>query len=134
MATFTRRELRSRQINSANFSSAVSWSLVNNLKTQTYFTIEGGVVPEGNGERKNIFNTASITNPVNCSFISESMHSAFIINPSSTATFVFTPSSTINKEDVEFIATNVLFYDMSNPSVSGSATGSAVGVTLDTNA
>jgi len=58
------------------------------------------------------------------------MHAAFIINPNSTATFTFEPSATINKEDIRFIASNGLVFNNDDPT----ASGSAVGVSLNTNA
>ena len=45
-----------------------------------------------------------------------------------TASFVFTPSSTIVKEDVRFIASNTLVYSINDTT----ASGSAFGVNLDT--
>jgi len=123
MATFTRSELRTYQTDSANFSGARTFSLVNNLPTTAYFNIEGV-----NG--KDIFNSASLSSLVNCSVVTESVHAGFIINPNSTATFTFTPSSTIVKEDVRFIASNALVYNINDTT----ASGSAFGVDLDTNA
>jgi len=123
MATFTRSELRTYQTDSANFSGARTFSLVNNLPTTAYFNIEGV-----NG--KDIFNSASLSSLVNCSVVTESVHAGFIINPNSTATFTFTPSSTIVKEDVRFIAANTLVYNINDTT----ASGSAFGVDLDTNA
>ena len=123
MATFTRRQLRNYVNDSVNFSGDRDFSLVNNATTTVYFNIEGV-----NG--KDIFNTASLSSLVNCSVITESMHAAFIINPNSTATFSFEPSATISKGDIRFIASNALVFNNDDPT----ASGSAVGVTLDTNA
>ena len=123
MAQFTRRQLRNYVNDSSHFSGDRDFSLVNNLSTTAYFNIEGV-----NG--KDIFNTASLSSLVSCSVITESMHAAFIINPNSTATFTFEPSATINKEDIRFIASNALVFNNDDPT----ASGSAFGVTLDTNA
>lgn len=125
MATFTRKELRTPQTNDANFTSAKNFSLVNNAGTTAYFNIEGV-----NGY--DVFNSASCTNLVNCTAITESRQGAFIINPNNTATFTFTPGSgnTIIKENVRFVASNVLVISHADPT----ASGSAVGVDLDTDA
>ena len=123
MATFTRLQLRTRQTDSADFSSARNFSLVNNSSTTAYFNIEGV-------DGYDVFNSASLTSLVNCSVISESIHSAFIINPNATATFTFTPTSTIAKKDVIFIASNALVFNIGDTTSSGSA----FGVNLDTNA
>ena len=72
MATFTRLQLRTYQTDSANFSGARTFELVNNLNTTAYFNIEGV-----NG--KDVFNSASLSSLVNCSVVTESMHAGFII-------------------------------------------------------
>jgi len=123
MANFTRLQLRTYQTDTSNFSGPRNFSLENNLSTTAYFNIEGV-----NG--KDIFNSASLSSLVNCSVVTESVHAGFIINPNSTATFTFTPSSTIVKEDVRFIASNALVYNINDTT----ASGSAFGVDLDTNA
>ena len=125
MATFTRRELRTPQTNDANFTSAKNFSLVNNATTTAYFNIEGV-------SGYDVFNSASCTSLVNCTVITESAQGAFIINPNSTATFTFTPGSgnTIVKENVRFVASNALVFSNADPT----ASGSAVGVNLNTNA
>ena len=76
MATFTREELRTRQTHSANFTSAISFSMENNTFSTAYFNIEGARL--GNGNFKDVFNTASLSNIVSCSVISESIHAGFI--------------------------------------------------------
>ena len=60
MATFTRLQLRTPVTDSANFSGARDFELVNNLNTTAYFNIEGT-------DNKDIFNlriTTSGTNPL----------------------------------------------------------------------
>jgi len=123
MATFTRLQLRTYQTDSADFSGARNFSLENNLNTTAYFVIEGV-------NSKDIFNSASITSLVNCSMVTESTHAGFIIDSGSTATFTFTPSSTIAKEDVYLVAPNPLVYSPEDITSSGSVSG----VNLDTNA
>ena len=125
MATFTRLQLRTPQTNDVNFTAAKNFSLVNNISTTAYFNIEGV-----NGY--DVFNSASLTSLVNCSVITESLHAGFIINPNATATFTFTPGSgnTILKENVRFIASNSLVFSTADLT----ASGSAFGVDLDTNA
>ena len=125
MATFTRLQLRTAQNDTKNFTVADprTMSLENNLSTTAYFNIEGV-----NG--KDIFNTASLSSLVNCSVVTESIHAGFIVDSNSTATFTFTPSATIAKEDVRFIASNTLVYNINDTT----ASGSAFGVDLDTNA
>ena len=123
MANFTRLQLRTYQTDTFDFSGARNFSLENNLRTTAYFNIEGV-----NG--KDIFNTASLSSLVNCSVVTESIHAGFIVDSNSTATFTFTPSATIAKEDVRFIASNTLVYNINDTT----ASGSAFGVDLDTNA
>lgn len=136
MATFTRLQLRTYQTDSADFSVARTFELVNNLSTTAYFNIEGerlyiskSGVFAGYGY-KDVFNSASLSSLVNCSVVTESVHAGFIVDPNSTATFTFTPSSTIAKEEVKFIASNTLVYSLGD----NTASGSAFGVTLNTNA
>ena len=123
MATFTRKELRTRQQDTANFTGVRTFELVNNGSANSYFNIEGV-----NG--KDIFNTASITNLVNCTVVTESIHAGFIINSGSTANFDFTPSATLLKEEVEFIASNSEVFSVGDITSSGSY----IGVDLDTKA
>tara|TARA_Y100000114_G_scaffold127169_1_gene123726 strand:+ start:591 stop:962 length:372 start_codon:yes stop_codon:yes gene_type:complete len=123
MATFTRLQLRTPVTDSANFSGARDFELVNNLNTTAYFNIEGT-------DNKDIFNTASLTSLVNCSVVSESTQAAFIINPNATATFTFTPSSTISSGSIQFRASNPLVVNLDDLTSSGSA----FGVNLDTDA
>ena len=130
MATFTRLQLRTRQQNNVDFASAKDFSLVNNLEGTTYFNIEGARL--SNNTYKKVFDSASITTLVNCTVITGSSQAGFIINPDSTATFTFTPGSghTIKKEEMDFFATNPLLFNTLDPTSSGSA----FGVTLDTDA
>ena len=131
MATFTRLELRNYVTDTDDFSSARNFSLENNVSTTAYFNIEG--VRYWNGTQhvyKDVFNTASITSLNNCSVVTGSVQAAFIIDPNATATFTFTPSATIAKEDIQFVASNTLVFSTGD----NTASGSAFGVDLDTNA
>ena len=123
MAIFTRLQLRTYQTDTSDFLGVRNFSLENNLRTTAYFNIEGV-------NDKDIFNSASLSSLVNCSVVTESMHAGFIVDSNSTATFIFTPSATIAKEDIRFIAANTLVY---NP-LDTTSSGSAFGVNLDTNA
>jgi len=105
MPTFTREQLRARKTHSANFTSAISFSMENNASSTAYFNIEGAEL--GNGKIKKVFDTASLSNIVSCSVVSGSLQAGFIILPNTTGSFVFTPSSTIAKEEVELSSSNV---------------------------
>lgn len=125
MATYTRQQLRSRQTSSADFTAqAYTFTIKNNVDTTAYFNIEGGRIPTNQlGARKPIFFSASLSSLVNCSVISETQHAGFIINPNSTASFDFTPTSTIAKADMEYFAANTLVYSIEDITSSGSAFG-----------
>lgn len=71
MPSYTRQQLSEGITASADISSDINCTLVNNASSVSYFNIEGV-----NG--KTLFSTHSITNPVNCSFVSESNHISFI--------------------------------------------------------
>lgn len=123
MATFTRLELRNYVTDTNDFSGDRNFQLENNASSTAYFNIEGV-------NSKDIFNTASLTSLVNCSVISESVHAAFIMDPNATASFTFEPSSTIAKEDIRFVASNTLVYNIND----STASGSTFGVNLNTDA
>jgi len=112
MPTYTRTELRDGVVTSAAITTgAKTFTLVNDLPNVTYFNIEGTTYsdpssPYGGVSYRQIFNSASVTSLTNCSVITESMHAGFIVNPSSTATFSFTPSVTIPAAHIRFIAGN----------------------------
>ena len=113
MPSFTREQLRSFTTNSANFTAqAYDFELVNNATTTAYFAIEGGryYVSESGvfvGHRyKDVFNSASLGSLTNCTVVSGSLNAGFIIDPSATATFTFTPTSTISKDLVLLSAPN----------------------------
>ena len=112
MPTYTRTDLRNGVTASANLSvGATTFTLVNDIPNVTYFNIEGTTFsnpssPYGGVAYRQIFNSASISSLTNCTVITESVHAGFIVNPSSTASFSFTPSVTIPASHIKFIATN----------------------------
>ena len=130
MPTYTRTQLRDGVTASANLTTgAKTFTLVNNVSTTSYFIIEGTTFsepssPYGGIAYRQIFNSASVTSLVNCSMVTESMHAAFIVNPSSTATFSFTPSVTIPAAHIKFIATN--------PTILSGSTSTVYGIELST--
>jgi hypothetical protein len=125
MPTYTRTELRDGTIASASITAgAKTFTLVNDLPNVTYFNIEGTTYsdpssPYGGVAYRQIFSSASVTSLVNCSVITESMHAGFIVNPSSTATFSFTPSVTIPAAHIRFIAGNPTVLSGSSTTVYG---------------
>ena len=112
MPTYTRTDLRNGVTASADLSvGATTFTLVNDIPNVTYFNIEGTTFsdpssPYGGIAYRQIFNSASISSLTNCTVITESVHAGFIVNPSSTASFSFTPSITIPASHIKFIATN----------------------------
>lgn len=113
MPSFTREQLRTFTTNSANFTATShTFTLVNNSPTTAYFAIEGNrhYVSEPGvfvGHRcKDVFNSASLGSLTKCTVVSGSLNAGFIIDPSATATFTFTPTSTLSKDLVLFSAPN----------------------------
>ena len=125
MPTYTRTQLRDGVVASGNITAgATTFTLVNDLPYTSYFNIEGTIYsdpssPYGGVAYRQIFNSASVTSLVNCSVITESMHAGFIVNPSSTATFSFTPSVTIPAAHIQFIAANPMVLSGSSATVYG---------------
>ncbi len=116
MATFTRAELREGAYASTNFAAdTYNFTLTNNTGN-SYFAIESK-----NGE--SVFNKASITNNVNCSFVTGSKNAAFSVNGNSSPTFSLVVDEEIAKEDIKFTATNSLVYSLGDPTSSGSIMG-----------
>jgi len=130
MPTYTRTQLRDGVTASANLTTgAKTFTLVNNVSTTSYFIIEGTTFsepssPYGGIAYRQIFNSASVTSLVNCTMVTESVHAAFIVNPSSTATFSFTPSVTIPAAHIKFIA--------ANPTILSGSTSTVYGIELST--
>jgi len=112
MPTYTRTDLRNGVTASPNLSvGATTFTLINDIPYVTYFNIEGTIFsdpnsPYGGIAYRQIFNSTSISSLTNCTVITESVHAGFIVNPSSTASFSFTPSVTIPASHIKFIATN----------------------------
>tara|TARA_R110001592_G_scaffold270689_1_gene537141 strand:- start:295 stop:711 length:417 start_codon:yes stop_codon:yes gene_type:complete len=138
MTTFTRKQLRTRQTDGADFADGGDrdFSLVNNSSGSAYFNIEGlrlkgnEAHTSGDGSVVKIFDSCSISSPVSCSFITESTHGGFVIEPGATATFTLEPT--------EFITSSRLILKSSNVKVLGvedkTNSGSYFGVTLNTDA
>ena len=129
MATFTRTDLRSRQTDSADFTSGGSrnFRLINNANVTAYFNIEGAGF---SGSLVQVFSSASISNPVSCSILSESTHAGLIIDPMRTASFTFASSEFIPSGGIFFTAANNLNFSLGDNTLSGSA----FGVDLNTDA
>ena len=105
MATsYTRLQLRSFQTSSADLTAqAYTFTLANNNSSTAYFAMEGTRYWDGaKFVYKTLFPSASISTLVNCTVVSGSTNAAFIINPNATATFAFTPTATIAKEQMQF--------------------------------
>jgi len=116
MPSFTREQLRNFITNSADFSAITYiFTLNSNVSTTAGFAIEG--------VNKDIFNSASISNTVGCTFVSSSTNAAFLIDPNTTARFDFTPTSVLGKDLVKFSAPNVLSYNINDSTASGSVFG-----------
>lgn len=121
---YTRAELRDGVIPSfGNYNPGVetSFVLVNNLPSVVYFNIEGTSYVSGSLPfYRQIFNSASVTSLVNCTMVTESMHAGFIVNPSSTATFTFAPTTApIPPSHLKFIASNLTVLSGSTTTVYG---------------
>ena len=128
MPSYTKQQLKDRVTASANITGASTFTLFNDSLYSTYFTIEGtkyhysSSTYEGPTYRQ-IFNSASITSLISCSVVVEPTHAAFVVEPSSTASFIFTPTTTIPSTHIDFIATNTLIYNIEDPTSSGSYFG-----------
>lgn len=117
MPSFTREQLRTFTNNSANFTAQeYTFTLVNNVSTTAGFSMEGK-------DGKQIMESSSIASLTNCSLVSGSSNVAFLIDSGSTATFTFTPTTTILKEDILMLAPNALVYNTADNTASGSYFG-----------
>ena len=116
METFTRAELREGVYASTNFTADTYTFTLTNNTGNSYFAIESK-----NGE--SVFNKASISNNVNCSFVTGSKNAAFSVNGNSSPTFDLVVNEEIAKEDIKFTATNSLVYSLGDPTSSGSIMG-----------
>lgn len=119
MPSYTKQQLKNGTTASADIpASAQSFELRNDAGN-IYFSIESLNTTK-------VFNTASITNFVNCSLVSGSKNGVFSVlgtGNSSTSSFTFTPTSVIPQEDIRFRATNTLVYSTGDPTDSGSFFG-----------
>ena len=117
MPSFTREQLKNFTTNSANFTAvAHTFTLESNISTTAGFSMEGK-------DGKQIMESSSIASLTNCSLVSSSVNVAFLIDSGSTATFTFTPTATILKEDILMLAPNALVYNTADNTASGSYFG-----------
>ena len=131
MADYTRLQLRSFQTSSEDWSGTIGCTLINNNSSTAYFAMEGERYWDGNRfNYKDIFNSASLSNLVNCSVVSGSTNAGFIVNPMATASFDLTSTSTIGKNLLKFSAPNAVVYSLGDTTASGSLLG--VGFSFDT--
>ena len=101
--TINRRDLRNLTTSSAYISAAIDFSLENNMDATAYFSIQG--------IDKDIFNSASISNVQNATFVSGTNNAAFIIDRNSTGSLTLTPTGTIGASEIGFIAPNPLIFN-----------------------
>ena len=78
---------------------------------------------------KTLFPSASLSALTNCTVVSGSTNAGFIINPNATATFVFTPTATIAKEQMQFSAPNAQVFSLGDATASGSLLGVDLAIT-----
>jgi len=126
MATsYTRLQLREFQTSSADLTAqAYTFTLANNNSSTAYFAMEGVRIWDGNKfVYKTLFPSASISTLVNCTVVSGSTNAAFIIDSNATATFAFTPTATIAKEQMQFSAPNAQIFSLGDATASGSLLG-----------
>lgn len=107
MATLTRTQLREGVNPPADLTVGDYNFTLTNTAHNIYFSIEG--------QDALIFNSASITSPVGCSFTSGLKNAATPITSGSTSTFTLSVTTDIPKEDIKFRATNTLVYNQANP-------------------
>lgn len=114
--TFTKAQLREGVKPTSNLTVTTHTFSIENSIGNTYFVIES----QNNAF---VFNSASISNPINCSFVTGSKNAAFCINAKSTATFNLVVTKEIAKEDIKYTATNPLVYSLGDPTSLGSILG-----------
>lgn len=116
-ADFTRETLRSYSTHSSNFTAVDhTFTLTSNISTTAGFSMEGE-------DGKKIMESSSITSLTNCSLVSSSTNVAFLVDSGSTATFTFTPTSTIESGSLLMLAPNTLVYNLDDTTASGSYFG-----------
>ena len=123
--TYTRLQLRDFQTSSVDLTAkSHTFTLVNNNNSTAYFAMEGARYWDGvKFVYKTLFPSASISTLVNCTVVSGSTNAAFIIDPNATATFAFTPTATIAKEQMQFSAPNAQIFSTGDATASGSLLG-----------
>lgn len=130
-SSYTRLQLRDFQTSTADLAAqAYTFTLVNNNSSTAYFAMEG--VRYWNGTEfvyKTLFPSASLSALTNCTVVSGSTNAGFIINPNATATFVFTPTATIAKEQMQFSAPNAQVFSLGDATASGSLLGVDLAIT-----
>ena len=118
MPTYTRKQLRDGVNAVANLTAGTYNFELENTAKNIYFSIEG--------VNAQIFNSASINTPVNCSFQTRSKNAAFSVVSGSTTTFNLVVTTTIPTTDIKFRATNPLVYN--KPAQGVPVTGSFFGI------
>lgn len=130
-SSYTRLQLRDFQTSTADLTAqAYTFTLVNNNSSTAYFAMEG--VRYWNGTEfvyKTLFPSASLSSLTNCTVVSGSTNAGFIIDPNATATFVFTPTATIAKEQMQFSAPNARVFSLGDVTASGSLLGVDLAIT-----
>lgn len=119
MPSYTRAQLYNGTTASADLTIAggtLTFTLVNTKTSTAYFNIESR-------QTQNIIDNATIGSLSNCSVVSGSRNAGFIIDRETTATFTFTPTSDIVKENIKFIAANAHVFSINDPEASGSFFG-----------
>ena len=117
MPTYTREQLYNSIPPNLGFKGGfpVTFTLNNNASTTAGFAIEG--------VNKDIFNSASISNEIGCTFVSSSTNAAFLVDPNTVATFDFTPTYGFDEDSIKYSAPNVLIYNINDSTASGSYFG-----------
>jgi len=130
-SSYTRLQLRDFQTSTADLTAqAYTFTLVNNNSSTAYFAMEGVRYWDGAGfVYKTLFPSASLSSLTNCTVVSGSTNAGFIIDPNATATFIFTPTATIAKEQMQFSAPNARVFSLGDATASGSLLGVDLAIT-----
>jgi len=130
-SSYTRLQLRDFQTSTDDLTAqAYTFTLVNNNSSTAYFAMEGVRYWDGTEfVYKTLFPSASLSSLTNCTVVSGSTNAGFIIDPNATATFVFTPTATIAKEQIQFSAPNAQIFSLGDATASGSLLGVDLAIT-----
>ena len=130
-SSYTRLQLRDFQTSTDDLTAqAYTFTLVNNNSSTAYFAMEGVRYWDGTEfVYKTLFPSASLSSLTNCTVVSGSTNAGFIIDPNATATFVFTPTATIAKEQMQFSAPNAQIFSLGDATASGSLLGVDLAIT-----